>query len=246
MGHLALGYILSKTSSKVLKTNFNIPTILMLSVIPDIDLLIPFLEHRGLTHSIVIASIVFIPIFAIYRKKATPYFIALIQHSLIGDYLVEGKTQLLFPLTTQHYGIGLSIQSQTSIALEWAAFLVSMLVMLAVKDIKIFFQPHDSNLILVIPTFTVVLPTFLSFPLDVPSWLIIPHLIYMCLFSTAIIIAIIPFLKRALNALGIHKFWFNVENKKIRDLVLRLHFSSYPPENRLNTRRNSIAKSLGG
>jgi membrane-bound metal-dependent hydrolase YbcI (DUF457 family) len=201
VGHLALGYILSKTSSKVLKTNFNIPTILMLSVIPDMDLLIPFLEHRGLTHSIVFASIVFIPIFAIYRKKAIPYFIALIQHPLIGDYLVGGKTQLLFPLTTQDYGTGLNIQSQTSIALELAAFLVSMLVMLAVKDVKIFFQSHNSNLILVIPMFTVVLPTFLGFPLGVPSLLIMPHLVYTFLFLTAMIITVVTLLKRAFNAL---------------------------------------------
>lgn len=188
VGHFALGYILSKTSAKALKTNLNIPIILMLSIIPDIDLLIPFLEHRGLTHSIIIASIVFIPIFAIYYKKATPYFIALIQHSLIGDYLVGGKTQLLFPLTAQYYGTGLSIQSQTSIVLEWSAFLVSMLVMVAVKDIKIFFQPHNSNLILAIPTFTVLLPIFLAYPLQVPPILIAPHIVYLILFITSILI----------------------------------------------------------
>ena len=188
VGHFALGYILSKTSAKSLKTNLNIPMVLMLSIIPDIDLLIPFLEHRGLTHSIIIASIVFVPIFAFYHKNATPYFIALIQHSLIGDYLVGGKTQLLFPLTTQYYGTGLSIQSQTGIALEWAAFLISMLVMIAAKDIKIFFQPHNSNLILAIPTFTVLLPMFLSFPLQVPPILIAPHIAYLILFVTSTLI----------------------------------------------------------
>jgi len=188
IGHFALGYILSKTSSKMLKINFHIPTILMLSVIPDIDILIPFLEHRGLTHSVITASIIFVPIFAIYHKKATPYFIALIQHSLIGDYLVGGKTQLLFPLTTQYYGTGLSIQSQTSIELELALFLVSMLVMVAVKDIKVFFQPHNSNLILVIPTFTVLLPIFLAYPLQVPPILIAPHVVYLILFVTSILI----------------------------------------------------------
>ena len=187
VGHFALGYIFSKTSSKTLKINFHIPTILVLSVIPDIDILIPFLEHRGLTHSIITASIVFVPIFAIYHKKATPYFIALIQHSLIGDYLVGGKTQLLFPLTTQYYGTGLNILSQTSIALEWATFLASMLVMLAVKDMKIFFQQHNSNLILTIPTFTVLLPIFLAFPLGVPPVLMPPHIVYLVLFITSIV-----------------------------------------------------------
>jgi membrane-bound metal-dependent hydrolase YbcI (DUF457 family) len=187
VGHFALGYIFGKTSAKALKTNLNIPMILMLSIIPDIDLLIPFLEHRGLTHSIIIASIVFIPIFAIYHKKAAPYFIALIQHSLIGDYLVGGKTQLLYPLTTQSYGTGLSIQSQTGIALELAVFLVSMLVMVAVKDIKVFFQPHNSNLILAIPMFTVLLPMF---QLQVSLILIAPHILYMILFLAAIFIEI--------------------------------------------------------
>jgi membrane-bound metal-dependent hydrolase YbcI (DUF457 family) len=187
VGHFALGYVLSKTSAKALKTNLNIPMILTLSIIPDIDLLIPFLEHRGLTHSIIIAAIVFIPIFAIYHKKAASYFIALIQHSLIGDYLVGGKTQLLYPLTTQSYGTGLSIQSQTGVALELAVFLVSMLIMVAVKDMKVFFQPHNSNLILAIPMFTVLLPML---QLQVSLILIAPHILYMILFLAAILIDI--------------------------------------------------------
>ncbi|MGC9346189.1 MAG: hypothetical protein ACP5ER_05315, partial [Candidatus Bathyarchaeales archaeon] len=76
VGHFAFGYILSKTSAKALKTKLNIPLVLTLSVIPDVDILIPILEHRGPTHSIIMACLVFIPIFAIYHKKATPYLIA--------------------------------------------------------------------------------------------------------------------------------------------------------------------------
>jgi hypothetical protein len=72
--------------------------------------------------------------------------------------------------------------------LEWSAFLVSMLVMVAVKDIKIFFQPHNSNLILAIPTFTVLLPIFLAYPLQVPPILIAPHIVYLILFITSILI----------------------------------------------------------
>jgi len=166
----------------------NIPLVLTLSVIPDIDLLIPFLEHRGLTHSIIIASLVFIPIFILYRKRAAPYFVALIQHSLVGDFLVGGKTQLLFPLSTQYFGTGMSILSQTSVAIEWAAFLTSILVMVMIKDIKTFFQPHNSNLILTVPTLTVLLPTFLAYPLQVPTILVAPHIVYLILFVTSILI----------------------------------------------------------
>lgn len=167
----------------------------MLSVVPDIDLLIPFIEHRGPTHSIITSLIIFVPIFAIYHKKATPYLIAMIQHSLIGDYIAGGGIQLLWPITTQHFGTSLSIKSQTNITIEWIIFLTSMIIMLKTNDTAKLLQPHNSNLILNIPTFTVLLPTFLSFPLDVPPWLIPPHLVYMSMFSASIIIDIYKILK---------------------------------------------------
>ena len=173
----------------------NIPLVITLSVIPDTDILIPFLEHRGPAHSIITLFMVFIPIFAIYRKKAIPYFLALIQHPLIGDYITGGRIQLLWPLTTQYYGMEICIKSQTNITLEWIVFLTSIIVMLKAKDTVTFFQPHKSNLILVIPTFTVLLPTFLSFPLNVPAWLIPPHLAYISIFSASIIIDLIKTLK---------------------------------------------------
>jgi len=138
---------------------------------------------------------VFIPIFAIYHKKAIPYFIALIQHSLTGDYIAGGRIQIFWPITTQYYGTGVSIKSSTNITLEWLIFLTSIIIMLKAKDTATLFQPHNSNLILSIPTFTVLLPTFLSFPLEVPAWLIPPHLAYMSVFSASIIIDLFKVLK---------------------------------------------------
>jgi hypothetical protein len=168
----------------------------MLSVVPDIDLLIPFIQHRGPTHSIITSLIIFVPIFAIYHKKATPYLIALIQHSLIGDYIAGGGTQLLWPITTQQFGTGLSIKSPTNITMEWVIFLTSMILLLKTNDTAKLLKPHNSNLTLTIPTFTVLLPTFLSFPLDVPASLIPPHLVYMAIFLASITIDLHKNLKR--------------------------------------------------
>jgi membrane-bound metal-dependent hydrolase YbcI (DUF457 family) len=168
----------------------------MLSVVPDIDLLIPFIEHRGPTHSIIASLIIFVPIFAIYHKKAIPYFIALIQHSLIGDYIAGGRVQLLWPITTQYFGTSLNIKSQTNITIEWAIFITSMIIMLKTNDTAKLLEPHNSNLILIIPAFTVLLPTFLSFPLDVPASLIPPHLVYMAIFLVSITIDLHKNLKR--------------------------------------------------
>ena len=165
-----------------------------MTIIPDADILaealqIPFLSHRGPIHSLITALVLFIPVFAIYRKKTVPYFLALISHLLIGDYLTGGS-QLLWPITTQLYGIGLRITGQTNTVLEWTAFIASIAVMIKFKDVNRLLQHSLSNIILAIPTFTVLLPALLAFPLLVPPWLIPPHLFYVILFSASIAIAL--------------------------------------------------------
>jgi len=193
---MALGYIFGKTSAKLLKTDLNLPLALTLSVIPDIDILIPFLEHRGPTHSIILALLAFIPVLAIYRERAVPYLLAVAQHSIVGDYLIGGGTQLLWPMPTPSYGMGLCIHSQTNTALEWTFFLASMAITIKTGDLTRFFQPHHSNLILSVPIFTVLLPTLFSYPLEVPTWLIPPHLVYMCIFAASLLADLPQILKR--------------------------------------------------
>jgi len=187
VGHLALGYITGKATSKLLNVNVNIPLLFVVSIISDIDLLIPGLEHRGPTHSLIIFSLLFLPIFMIYGKRATPYFIAMIQHSILGDCLIGGGIQLLWPATI-YYGIGIKITSLTNILTEWILFLTSLTIMFKAKDTWTLFQHHPSNLLLSIPVFTVLLPTLLSFPLSVPLELIIPHLTYLTIFTFSILV----------------------------------------------------------
>ena len=136
------------------------------------------------------AFITFIPILALYHKNASPYLIALIQHSLVGDFIAGGKVQLFWPLTSQPYGIEISIKSLTNITLEWIVFLAAAIAMVKTKDIQMLLQPRNSNLILIIPTLTVLLPTFLAFPLEVPIALVPPHMIYLILFLTSLLIDI--------------------------------------------------------
>jgi len=187
VGHLALGYLSGKTASKILGAKINIPLLFLASVLPDIDLLIPGLEHRGPMHSVIVFCLLFLPIFILFKKRAIPYFLALIQHSLIGDYLT-GTTQTLWPITTNWYGLGMEITSLTNILIEWALFLTSTAILFKTKDAWLLLQKHPSNMILAIPVLTVLLPTLLSFPLYVSPELIIPHLIYMALFTFSILV----------------------------------------------------------
>jgi membrane-bound metal-dependent hydrolase YbcI (DUF457 family) len=196
VGHLALGYLFARGSARLLSKKVNIPLILMLSVLPDADILFSnFIEHRGPTHSVIVLSIAFLPAFAIYHKEAIPYFIAIVQHSLVGDLIAGGAVRLLWPVTTEFYGLSIGIKSSTNIMIEWLAFLISIGVMLKTSDINKFFQPSFSNLMLAVPAFTVLLPTVLSFPMLVPLWLGPPHLVYMVLFLAATIITLYKFFK---------------------------------------------------
>jgi hypothetical protein len=186
VGHLALGYLSGKTASKILNVNIKIPLLFLASVLPDVDLLIPGLHHRGPLHSVMLFCLLFLPVFVLFKKRAIPYFVALIQHILIGDYLT-GWTQPLWPVTTSWYGLGMEITSLTNILVEWALFLTSTAILFKTKDAWLLFQQHPSNMILAVPVLTVLLPTLLSFPLYVSLELVIPHLSYMALFTYSIL-----------------------------------------------------------
>ena len=191
VGHMALAYLLAKGSAHTMKVNFNIPLILVLSIIPDIDILAGEAFHRGPTHSFILAVLVFIPIFLLYRKQAIPYFLALVSHSLIGDLFIGGNLQLLWPISTSHISLPIipkiPIFSPINVALELTLFVVATIVMFKTKDLQLFFQKKASNLLLIIPVATVLLPTFLAYPLNVPILLVPPHLFYLGLFIIAII-----------------------------------------------------------
>jgi len=192
VGHLSLGYLLSKICSKTLKTDLDIPLILMLSVIPDVDILIPFLQHKGPTHSIIVALIIFTPILIAHRRKAIPYLIALSQHPLIGD----GAVQLLWPITCEKFGVGLNIKSQMNTYLEYTLFTLAFTTMLKTGDLKTLLKPHKSNITLTIPTFALIMPVFFKFPIEPPTTLIPAHLIYTAILLPPVIIDYIENLKK--------------------------------------------------
>ena len=197
VGHLSLGYLFAKGSAKLLKQEVNLPLVFLFSMIPDVDILIPGVEHRTITHSIITATVIFIPLFIRYRSKAIPYFAALAQHSLIGDFITGGAqaqgAQLLSPITSTWYGLPICIFSQTNIILEWSSFVAAGAVMLKTKDIQKLLKNHMLHPHLSVLTLTVLLPSLLYFPVSVPFelthayTLLIPHIAYLILFTLSII-----------------------------------------------------------
>jgi len=110
LGHLALGYFSGYAASKYSKQELMIPLVWVFSLMPDLDEFFRrYMVHRGPAHSIIVAIMIFIPIFILFKKKALPYFAALASHSLIGDYFVP-PTQLFWPLSNAWFGVSPEFQ----------------------------------------------------------------------------------------------------------------------------------------
>ena len=198
VGHMALAYLVGKGSGKPLRVKVNVPLLLVFSILPDIDLIFQTILgtelHRGITHSLLFAVVLFLPIFLIYRKKAVPYFLALLSHSLIGDFFIGGNVQLLWPLQTG-FGFHISIFSLADEVSELALFGVATVLLIITRDFRIFLRADKTNLFLLIPTATVLLPPLIGYPLDQPliessPALAIAHLFYLVLFVVAIALEI--------------------------------------------------------
>ena len=98
IGHFALGYLTGRGISKLVKVKVHLPLLLAASVLPDVDLLLRFLMHRGPTHSLITITALIIPFLFVYRKQALPYYGALLSHVLVGDFFTGG-VGMFWPLS---------------------------------------------------------------------------------------------------------------------------------------------------
>ncbi|UCE96566.1 MAG: metal-dependent hydrolase [Candidatus Bathyarchaeota archaeon] len=190
VGHLSLGYLSAKTSAKLMKQEINISLVFLLSLLPDVDILIPSMAHRTITHSIFVITIGFLPFLLAFKTKALPYFIAIVQHSLVGDFITGGLPiegiQLFWPITKTAYGLAVRVYSNVNIMAEWGSFIVAGVVMFKTKDIQRLLRGQLLHLSLFVPALALSLPTFVQFPLSVPLELFTPHIIYLILFALSI------------------------------------------------------------
>ncbi len=201
VGHMSIAYLLGKGSSKALKTKIFIPLLLVLSILPDVDIIFDYMLgisiHRGPTHSIITAALVFIPIFIYYRKKAIPYFLALISHSAIADFVIGGQLELFWPLSSQQFGLSelggpyINIWSPLNLAAEVILFVIAMAILYKSGDWRVFFKADKRNIVLFIPIVCVLLPSTIGYPFEdsllfSSPLLAVAHLVYLALFTAAV------------------------------------------------------------
>ena len=125
LGHLALGYFAASTTGKATGIQYRLLPIWFFSMLPDVDLLLPFMSHRGATHSL--AAILILAAVSLYRRELLPYAASYASHILVGD-LVTGGSPLLWPLTNAYIGFNLLRQpSLPEITVEIILFAAMLL-----------------------------------------------------------------------------------------------------------------------
>ena len=178
-------YIFGKSSSKLAKVKVNLPLLLLASVLPDIDLLLGFLMHRGPTHSFITITVLMIPFFVIYRKQAIPYYAALLSHILIGDFI--GGVELFWPLSHGWFGaLNISADSLTNVMAEFVLFFLTLPIMYKLGDLQTLLKPHNKNWALIIPFGAVLVPLLAvgrGLESALPALLVVPSLFYMAVFA---------------------------------------------------------------
>jgi membrane-bound metal-dependent hydrolase YbcI (DUF457 family) len=191
VGHFALGYLFGKGSSKLAHVKVNLPLLLAASVLPDIDLILRFLMHRGPTHSILTITVLMIPFFVVYRRQAIPYYAALLSHILIGDFFTGG-IELFWPLSQHWFGaLNLQVNSLPVAATELSLFLLTLPLMYKLGDLQTLLKPNNKNWALIIPLGAILGP-LLSLGRGqesaLPALLIVPSLFYVCLFAYSLFV----------------------------------------------------------
>ena len=184
VGHISLGYLFARGTAKITGTKVSLPLVLLISMAPDIDLLIPSIAHRTITHSAILAIVAFTPFLLAYRSRALPYFAALLQHSLLGDLVTGGVsgwggTKILWPIDSTRYGLSNSVDSPLNIAMEWCIFLIAVAVMVKTGDLQKLFKDRQFGVALSLPILILAPPLFLQSPRYIPLPLLIPHVIIL-------------------------------------------------------------------
>ncbi len=144
VGHAAWAYIISRSLASLLRVRINPYLVMLLGMVPDVDILLQeYIKHRSVTHSILFWGIVFIPFLIIYRKRSIPYFVAIIQHIMLGDVIVA-STNVLWPWRYE-IGMGYDLLSPMNIVVESIA--LGLAVLLIIKYDKAILTRSRGNIL---------------------------------------------------------------------------------------------------
>jgi membrane-bound metal-dependent hydrolase YbcI (DUF457 family) len=139
LGHFALAFFMAEIVKSFFKTEYNLLWVWIVSLLPDIDFYIPFIRHRGPTHSVIVYLIIVFMILIVF-KKGFIYLGALGSH-LIGDYFTDYGCQLFWPVLPYLFKPDLSVMltGREKYLVEFLLFF-SMIFIIFVKKRILFIE----------------------------------------------------------------------------------------------------------
>ena len=246
-----MGYITGKGSSKLAKVKVNLPLLFAASVLPDVDLLMRFLMHRGPTHSLITITVLMIPFFVVYRKQAIPYYAALLSHILIGDFFTNG-VQLFWPLSKNLFGVlNINVTSLPNVIAELALFFITLPIIYKLGDLKTLLKSHNNNWTLIIPLGAVVGPLLTvgrGQEASLPTLLAVPSLFYVVLFGYSMFVELKAKLQSRCTRTKTYQYFMRIlQFRNSRQLLifkstLRMRLANQTSNLRVNIFSSNIQK----
>jgi hypothetical protein len=162
LGHMALGYLFAWVVAKGRKQKLVLWAAFTAGIVPDYDILFsPLgLVHHTYTHSLVLWAPVMVAL-VYWRRGSLPYVVAILQHMVVGDFLV-GKVPFFLPLSNVSLGLNLGMPSAADAVLEFGFLVLMMIVMWRSGDLKGLLGGGRGSLLMVVPLLSIVGLTWLA------------------------------------------------------------------------------------
>jgi len=146
--------------------------------------------HRGLTHSIIVIGLLAIPFAVKYKKAILPYLAAVLSHVFIGDLMPSGVAYF-WPISRVKFGLfNLEVSSLTMALVELTLFFITIFLMIKLNDLQALFKPANKNWLLIIASGALIGPLlwFGQTADPISELLIIPSIVWLCIFAYAMFV----------------------------------------------------------
>ena len=176
LGHMTWAYIWASIFAGKSKVKLIVPAVLILGIAPDVDIFLRGFGvlHHTFTHSFLFWLVVFVPFFAVFRRKSIPYFAAVVQHFAFGDLLV-GNVMIFWPFNQSFFGFNIAMTSTLDVALETTGLLLAAGISYFNGDLKRMLSIDVQNLLMFFPLSALSL-SMTHFAVD---WPLIPLITYI-------------------------------------------------------------------
>lgn len=213
LGHMSWAIVFASVFNLKTKNKLFFPAILLLGLLPDVDLFLGRygVIHHTFFHSIIFWFLLFLPAMIKFGLNLTlPYFVALLQHFVFGDFLV-GDVMLFWPFDFSFFGFNTTMLSVYDVVLELIGLVFAIGILYYRNDLKRLLSAHLRNIFMVFPLLALV-SSMIYFTVDWPVFPLINYVGNSPILTTIVIghLILVGFLSiSAFQGLRKLNFWMS-------------------------------------